>query len=204
MNVVEMLTAIREKAGDEVYEKIKPDLNKLASGLREAEVKLSTKEVEYNSLFGEMKRAKEKESATKQELEKAQKEVEKLKSDSSVETLTKELDTVKAERDGLKTTVDESNKRRRQRFVESFETYREHADFKIVQGKMKLPDDGEKIDWEKIPDDDVFANLTVISEAEGYGLFKDRKKSPPTSKADEKTPKAPVGKGLFPKMSKRS
>lgn len=203
MNIVEKLTKIREEAGDDVYKKIEPVLNEITSGLRVAEIKATDSKGSIDSLYKEMKEAKEKESATRKELETAQKEIDSLKSDSSVEKISAELETIKKERDGLKQTVDGINKTRKERFVNSFKTYQDHADFEKIINKLKIPEkkDGEVVDWSKTPNEDIFTNIGVINDAESYGLFKEIK-VPSTSKSGTVTPRREAGKGMFPKMSK--
>jgi len=119
-------------------------------------------------------------------------EMEKLKSDSSLDEVTKE-------RDKYKTYYDSSLESNRTKFVTDYDLLKDHNDFGKLSETLVVPE-GEEKDWSTVSDDDIQKNRDAVQVARTYGLFPE--KQPEGVNKDESSIGAGE-KGLFDGMGKK-
>jgi len=165
MDFTKVIAEIRKSLDDETVAKVGTLLKDLERGIGELidDAKADSAESKSRKL-----KIKELES----EKEKLQDEVEKLKSDNSSEALQKQNEELKKENETLKQYQASVLKDRRNSFVTRYDKIKDVVNFDKISKDLKLPEEKDgKLNWESLSDDDISANLEIISKAEEWGLF---------------------------------
>ena len=165
MDFTKIIAEIRKSMDDETVAKVGTQLKDLERGIGDLldDVK---------SASAESKSRKLKIKDLEAEKEKLLDELEKLKTDNSGESLKIENDTLKKENEKLKEYQASVLKDRRESFQMKYEKIKDAVNFDKISKDLKLPEEKDgKMDWESLSDDDISANIAILSKAEEWGLF---------------------------------